>query len=242
MLMSQPNRERTALSRRTVLAMPVLFLPAQDYAEERARLVRESMEQRGIRDAAVLRAMRETPRHEFVPEDVRRFAYQDRPLPIGLGQTISQPSLVALMTELLEIGKNHRVLEIGTGSGYQAAVLAALAKQVYTIEIVPELAASSAATLKRLGYRNIVFRSGNGYAGWPEQAPFDRIILTAAPPELPQALADQLAGGGRLVAPVGRDAEDQQLILLEKDRSGRIKRRSVSAVRFVPMVQAPGAR
>jgi protein-L-isoaspartate(D-aspartate) O-methyltransferase len=200
------------------------------------------MEARGIRNRAVLRAMRDTPRHEFMPENVRRLAYEDRAIPIGYDQTISQPSLVAFMTETLDVGKGHRVLEIGTGSGYQAAVLATLAGEVYTIEIVPELARSSAETLKRLGYRNIIPRQGNGYLGWPEKAPFDRIMLTAAPPQLPQALIDQLKPGGKLLAPVGRTPLDQELVLVEKSMSGEITKRSILAVRFVPMVQQPGSR
>lgn len=229
--------------RMVLLMVSVAFLLlGQDYRAERERLVRESMQGRGIRNPAVLRAMRETPRHEFMPPEVRKFAYEDRPVPIGYGQTISQPSLVALMTETLDVSQDHRVLEIGTGSGYQAAVLAVLVKEVYTIEIVPELAKSSAATLKRLGHRNVYTREGNGYLGWPEKAPFDRIILTAAPPELPQALIDQLKPGGKLLAPVGATVLDQELVLVEKSRSGQITRRSVLPVRFVPMVQRPAAR
>jgi protein-L-isoaspartate(D-aspartate) O-methyltransferase len=146
------------------------------------------------------------------------------------------------MTETLDVNKQHRVLEIGTGSGYQAAVLAALAKEVYSIEIVPELARSSAETLKRLGYRNVYTRHGNGYMGWPEKAPFDRIMLTAAPPELPQALVDQLKPGGKLVAPVGRAPLEQELLLVEKSNTGKIHKRSVLPVAFVPMVQEPARR
>ena len=229
---------------RTVLvALSFAFLlNADDYRAERERLVRESMETAGIRNPAVLRAMRDTPRHEFMPREVRRFAYEDRPVPIGYEQTISQPSLVAFMTETLDLSKQHRVLEIGTGSGYQAAVLAALANQVYTIEIVPELARSSSETLKRLGYTNVFTREGNGYLGWPEQAPFDRIILTAAPPDVPQALIKQLKPGGKLLAPVGPTPLQQQLLLLEKSKDGKISRRAVLPVRFVPMVQQPASR
>ena len=219
-----------------------LLLSGQEYRAERERLVRESMEARGIRSPAVLRVMRDTPRHEFMPQAMRRFAYEDRPVPIGYQQTISQPSLVAFMTAALDVSKEHRVLEIGTGSGYQAAVLAALVKEVYTIEIVPALARSSAETLKRLGYRNVFLREGNGYHGWPEQAPFDRIILTAAPPEVPQALVDQLRPGGKLLAPVGRSVLEQELTLLEKSMSGEVTKRPVLPVRFVPMVQQPGSR
>jgi protein-L-isoaspartate(D-aspartate) O-methyltransferase len=229
--------------RTALLIVPFVFLLfADDYRAQRERLVRDSMEGRGIRNPSVLRAMRETPRHEFMPPEVRQYAYQDRPVPIGYEQTISQPSLVAFMTETLDVNKQHRVLEIGTGSGYQAAVLAAVAKEVYTIEIVPELARSSAETLTRLGHGNIFTRQGNGYLGWPEQAPFDRIILTAAPPELPQALVDQLKSGGKLLAPVGRTALEQELLLVEKSETGKISKRSVLPVRFVPMVQQPSSK
>jgi protein-L-isoaspartate(D-aspartate) O-methyltransferase len=200
-------------------------------------LVEEQIEQRGVRNPDVLRAMRTVPRHEFVPEPLRGEAYEDRPLSIGYGATISQPYIVAAMTELLEPARHQRVLEIGTGSGYQAAVLATLVKEVYSIEIVPQLAVSSEATLRRLGYDNVHVRQGDGYKGWPEFAPFDRVILTAAPPELPQALVDQLKPGGRLVAPVGGSSE-QQLMLVEKDRDGKVKRRAVFPVMFVPMVPA----
>ena len=229
--------------RTRLLLIPFAFqLIAQDQLAERERLVRESIEARGIRNPALLRAMRDTPRHEFMPQDVRKFAYEDRAVPIGHEQTISQPSLVALMTELLDVSKDHRVLEIGTGSGYQAAVLAAVAKEVYTMEIIPQLATSSAETLKRLGYRNVFTRQGNGYEGWPEQAPFDRIILTAAPPELPQVLVDQLKPGGKLVAPVGPTAMEQELLLVEKSKNGNIRKRSILPVRFVPMVRQPISR
>jgi protein-L-isoaspartate(D-aspartate) O-methyltransferase len=182
----------------------------------------------------VLDAMRETPRHLFIPERVRHLAYEDQPVPIGGGQTISQPYIVAYMTELLDPDPSAIVLEIGTGSGYQAAILARLVKHVYTIEIVPELARWARQTLA--GYKNISVRQGDGYKGWPEQAPFDRIILTAAPPEVPQALIDQLKPGGRLVAPEGRSAFDQELVLIEKGQDGAVKRRPVLPVRFVPMV------
>ena len=207
----------------------------QDYAKERARMVREHIEARGIKDERVLKVMRETPRHRFVPKSMESRAYQDSPLPIGYDQTISQPYIVASMTEMLGCGPEHKVLEIGTGSGYQAAVLAPLVKQVYTIEIVEPLARQSAALLKVLGHGNVAVRHGDGYAGWAEHAPFDRIILTAAPPEIPQALVDQLKPGGRLVAPEGR--EWQELIVIDKDGQGRVKRRRAYGVMFVPMVK-----
>ena len=212
--------------------------PVRDpYAAERERMVREQIRERGIRHPEVLRVMRETPRHLFVPERVRSQAYADHPLPIGYGQTISQPYIVALMTELLEPNKNAKVLEIGTGSGYQAAVLAPLVRHVYTMEILRELAESSAALLKKLGYTNVTVRWGDGYQGWPEEAPFDRIIVTAAPPELPKTLVDQLKPGGKLVAPVGSSVFGQELIVVEKTREGKIRRRSVIPVMFVPMVR-----
>lgn len=200
-------------------------------------LVQEHIENRGIKNPEVLRAIRSVPRHEFVPPKMREFAYEDRPLSIGYGATISQPYIVAAMTELLEPRRTDKVLEIGTGSGYQAAVLSLLVRDVYTIEIVPQLAELGAATLARLGYRNVHVRAGDGYRGWPEQAPFDTIILTAAPPEIPAALIDQLRNGGRLVAPVG-GVNDQQLVIVDKDHDGRTRRRTVFPVMFVPMVPA----
>jgi len=183
----------------------------------------------------VLEAMRSTARHLFVPAPLRYLAYADRPLPIGHGQTISQPYVVAFMTELLDPQPHHRVLEIGTGCGYQAAVLSRLVKAVYSIEIVPELARDSAALLKQLGYDNVLVRAGDGYQGWPDQAPFDRILLTAAPPEVPKTLVDQLQVGGKLVAPEGRVW--QNLVLLEKRADGSLQRKVSLPVRFVPMVR-----
>jgi protein-L-isoaspartate(D-aspartate) O-methyltransferase len=164
-------------------------------------------------------------------------AYRDHPVPIGYGQTISQPYIVGLMTELLEVKKTHRVLEIGTGSGYQAAVLAPLAKHVYSLEIVGELAKSAQTALSAQGVKNVSVRHGDGYLGWPDEAPFDRIILTAAPPEVPQALIDQLKPDGRLVAPVGSGVLGQELIVLEKNANGKVRRRNTIPVRFVPMVR-----
>lgn len=207
------------------------------WAGARERMVREQIEERGVRNPDVLRVMRRTPRHLFIPERLRPQAYGDHPLPIGYGQTISQPYIVALMTELLEPHKEARVLEIGTGSGYQAAVLAPLVRHVYTIEIVRELAESAADLLKRLGYENVTVRWGDGYRGWPEEAPFDRIIVTAAPPEVPKALLEQLKPGGKLVAPVGSSVFGQDLIVIDKTRDGKLRRRSVIPVMFVPMVK-----
>jgi protein-L-isoaspartate(D-aspartate) O-methyltransferase len=204
------------------------------FVSRREQMVRDQIEGRGVRNSRILQVLRATPRHEFIPAELWMQAYDDYPLPIGFGATISQPYIVALMTEMLAPAKQHRVLEIGTGSGYQAAVLAQLAKQVYTIEIVPELAESARRTLHRLGYDNVTVREGDGYRGWPECAPFDRIILTAAPPEVPKALLDQLAPGGRMVAPVG-PLFRQELELLEKTSNGSIRRSTTLPVSFVPM-------
>jgi protein-L-isoaspartate(D-aspartate) O-methyltransferase len=188
---------------------------------------------RGITDRRVLQAMTTVPRHEFVPEMQRDQAYDDTPLPIGYGQTISQPYIVALMTEQLDPQPGQRVLEIGTGSGYQAAVLARLVREVYSIEIVEPLATRAAADLQRLGYANVFVRSGDGYQGWPDKAPFDAVIVTCAPEHIPQPLVDQLKEGGRMLIPVG-PRENQQLYVLEK-LDGKIKQRAVLAVCFVPM-------
>jgi protein-L-isoaspartate(D-aspartate) O-methyltransferase len=237
--------ERTQLVRRrllrALLALPSApLLIAQDpYPAERERMVRNQIERRGIRAPEILRVFRETPRHLFVPESLRASAYIDEPLPIGHAATISQPYVVALMTQALQPAPLSRVLEIGTGSGYQAAILARLVSHVYTIEIVPELAESARETLRRLGYANVTVRQGDGYRGWPEEAPFDRIILTAAPPEIPQTLLDQLAAGGRLVAPVGASF-NQELVVVEKLPGGKLRRTVLGAVAFVPM--KPGGK
>ena len=203
-----------------------LIACAQAYDLQRTQMVRDQIAARGIKDPAVLRAMRETPREQFMPPEVRSFAYKDQPVPIGYGQTTSQPYIVAFMTEALDMTKAHRVLEIGTGSGYQAAILSSLAKDVYTIEIVEPLAQSASAVLNRLGYNNVVVRHGDGYGGWPDKAPFDRIVLTAAPPELPTTLIDQLKPGGKLLAPVGDQSAVQELTLVEKNADGKITRRA----------------
>ncbi len=198
----------------------------------RESMVKYQIEARGISDPRVLAAMRKVKRHLFVPKALRLFAYDDRPLPIGEGQTISQPYIVALMTELLDLDGDEKVLEVGTGSGYQAAILALLAKEVYTIEILPVLAQRADSLLKSLGYENVHVRCGDGYLGWPEEAPFDGIIVTCAPPIIPKPLVEQLADGGRMVIPVGEGY--QELILLRK-HDGRIDTTSVIPVRFVPM-------
>ena len=202
------------------------------FAAARERMVTDQIEARGIVDPRVLAAMRKVPREELVPEDVRASAYQDRPLPIGHGQTISQPYIVAEMSAQLELTGDERVLEIGTGSGYQAAILGELAREVYSIEIVEPLAERAAADLKRLGYGNVHVRAGDGYKGWPEEAPFDAIIVTAAPDHVPQPLIDQLAVGGRMVIPVGRGI--QNLTLITRDEHG-VKRQILLGVMFVPM-------
>jgi protein-L-isoaspartate(D-aspartate) O-methyltransferase len=207
-----------------------------DRAAERLRMVREQLEARNIHDPRVLEAMRKVPRHEFVPEWIRDRAYDDGALPIGLDQTISQPYIVALMSELAEVGPESRVLEVGTGSGYQAAVLAELAGQVYTIEIVPALAERAAHDLHALGYDRVHTRTGDGWAGWPEEAPFDAILVTAAPDHVPPRLIEQLAPGGRLVIPVGRGV--QSLEVHHRTETG-IEVETVAPVLFVPMTGGP---
>ena len=220
------------------LAMPVgcgaQTREKDDMADERNEMVREQIQARGISDARVLQAMRDVKRHLFVPRESSDDAYEDYPLPIGEGQTISQPYIVALMSELFELKAEDRVLEIGTGSGYQAAILARLAGEVYSMEIVPSLGEAASKRLDLLGYENVRVRIGDGYKGWPEEAPFNAIIVTAAPPEIPQALVDQLADGGRMVVPVGTNYQELMLITRDKDR---VSRRVITAVRFVPMVK-----
>ena len=202
------------------------------WAASRHAMVEEQIRERGVRQAEVLQAMEAVPRHLFVPTDSRDQAYGDSPLPIGWSQTISQPYIVALMTELLELDRDDKVLEIGTGSGYHAAVLSKVAGEVYTIEIIDQLGRQARSTLQDLGYDNVHVRVGDGYQGWPDEAPFDAIILTAAPPSTPQPLLDQLKMGGRMVVPGGSFVQD--LLLLTKTPEG-IKRRTVAPVRFVPM-------
>jgi protein-L-isoaspartate(D-aspartate) O-methyltransferase len=214
----------------------------RDYRMLRKRMVEEQLVTPGrdIRSGEVLRAMGTIPRHEFVPERLRGEAYEDYPLPIGYGQTISQPYIVAFMTEQLHPKPGDRVLEIGTGSGYQAAILSLLVKEVHTIEIVEPLAQRAAADLKRLGYTNVQVRAGDGFKGWPEAAPFDAIIVTCAPEQVPQPLLDQLKEGGRLIIPVG-PSHDQSLYLLQK-QAGKVEQRAVLPVRFVPMTRKSEAK
>ena len=185
----------------------------------------------------VMAAMREVPRENFVPEDMRRAAFRDGALPVGHGQTISQPYIVALMTDLLEPAADDRVLEIGTGTGYQAAILGRLVRRVYSVERIPELAASARERLAGLGYDNIEVRDGDGYAGWPEHAPYESIIVTAAAPRIPAALIDQLKPGGRLLLPLGQRGGHQQLVLVTRDDRGEIERRELLGVAFVPLVE-----
>ena len=205
----------------------------RDWQSERARMVEEQLKARDIRDQRVLSAMLGVPRHLFIPESARGGAYGDFPVPIGHGQTISQPYIVAFMTEALNVAPEHRVLEIGTGSGYQAAILSVLAKEVFTVEIVDALAKRARATLADLGYRNVHVRSGNGYLGWSEHAPYDRIIVTAAPPEVPSALVEQLKVGGLMAIPVG--VGDQELRIMRRGSTG-METIATLPVRFVPMV------
>ena len=206
---------------------------AADFAAQRHGMVERQLQARGIKDERVLAAMAKVPREEFVPADARAEAYSDEPLPIGYDQTISQPYIVAFMTENLRPKPSDRVLEIGSGSGYQAAILAELVADIYTIEIVEPLAKTAEATLQRLGYKNVHIKVGDGYKGWPEEAPFDAIIVTCAPENVPQPLTDQLKDGGRMVIPVG-ERFAQQLYLLEK-RNGQLKESVTLPVRFVPM-------
>ena len=220
------------------LVVALLFQAGDATRGPRLKMVQEQIEARGVKNPRVLEAMRTVPRHRFVPPDVAHLAYQDSPLPIGNGQTISQPYIVAYMTEVLELEPHHRVLEIGTGSGYQAAVLAEVVKEVYTIEIVPELAQRAEQTLKALGYANVRVREGDGYAGWPEHAPFARIIVTAAPERIPQPLIDQLAPGGRMVIPVGERRGMQWMTIVEKTPTGIVERKTIP-VAFVPFTRKP---
>ena len=205
------------------------------FAAARRRMISEQLSARGIADKAVLAAMSRVPRHRFVPELYRTDAYADHPLPIGFDQTISQPYIVAYMTEAARMSKDDKVLEVGTGSGYQAAILAELAAQVYTIEIIPELAAGARTVLGELGYRNVEVRTGDGYAGWKEHAPFDAIVVTAAPDHVPQALIDQLAINGRMIIPVGTGAQEMRVIT--KTETG-VTQESTLSVRFVPLVRS----
>ncbi len=199
-------------------------------------MVKNQLERRGIKDERVIRVMRETPRHLFVPENLKSAAYEDGPLPIGEGQTISQPYIVALMTELLELNGNERILEIGTGSGYQAAILSPMVKEVFSIEIVKSLAENANKKLRGMQYHNVTVKWGDGYKGWATHAPYDAIIVTAAPDQVPQILIDQVKIGGRLVLPVG--TYFQKLKVITKMKDGDIGEKNIISVRFVPMVHS----
>jgi protein-L-isoaspartate(D-aspartate) O-methyltransferase len=213
------------------------FQQEDKYLSARNKMVTVQITDRGISNGPTIRAMRKVPRHQFVPEKYIDDAYSDFPLPIGYGQTISQPYIVAYMTAAVKPSAKKKVLEIGTGSGYQAAVLAEIVDSVYTIELIPELAAESATRFIKLGYRNIVGKAGDGYLGWPEHAPFDIIIVTAAVTEIPKPLTDQLADGGRMIIPVGEQGAVQELMLLVK-KNKKIEKTSLIPVRFVPFIKS----
>ena len=223
-----------------LLIFPILLISYQtlnkddnnQYYKKRWEMVETQLIPRGIKDSKVITAMLKIPRHEFIPEDLREHAYSDNPVPVGMDQTISQPYIVALMTELLSLKNEEKVLEVGTGSGYQAAILAEIGCEVYTIEIIESLSLNSQKVLQRLGYSNIHFKIGDGYRGWPEMAPFDAIIVTAAPGHTPQPHIDQLKVEGRMVIPVGDLYQD--LLLIHKTPKG-INKKNVTPVRFVPM-------
>jgi len=222
------------------VAAGALALP-DDWAAQRREMVERQLAGHGIRSPRVLAAMGRVPRHEFVPDAVRPQAYADGALPIGHGQTISQPYVVAFMTEAVDPQPGQRVLEVGTGSGYQAAVLAELAGEVYTVELIPELARAAEARLRRLGYRNVHVRAGDGYLGWPEKAPFDAVVVTCGADHVPQPLLTQLKPGGRLIIPVGDAAGQQSLRIITKGQGGELRERDVLPVRFVPL-RRPGDR
>ncbi len=223
-----------------LLIITITALPAQDMLAARERMVQQQLISRGIRSKAVLEAMRKVERHRFVPENLQSEAYNDYPLPIGEGQTISQPYIVAYMTEALNLKPTDKVLEIGTGSGYQAAVLAEICREVYTIEINESLGQQAQKTLREMGYHNIQIRVGDGYKGWSEAAPFDAIIVTCSPSDVPLPLQEQLGEGGRMIIPVGED-HFQELVLITR-QNGKLKRQHRLPVRFVPMHNKGGQR
>ena len=222
-----------------VLMLWFVSAPAaeDDYVRERLTMTADQIEDRGVRDPRVLAAMKTVPRHLFVPGPERDRAYDDRPLPIGYGQTISQPYIVAYMTEVLQLTGRENVLEIGTGSGYQAAVLSRTASRVHTVEIVPQLSQIARDRLAGLGYDNVNIKNDDGYFGWPENGPYDAIIVTCAAGHIPPPLIKQLKNGGRMVIPVGRPFSVQTLVLAEKDSLGKVRTKSLLSVRFVPLVR-----
>ncbi|MBS1258207.1 MAG: Protein-L-isoaspartate O-methyltransferase [Candidatus Scalindua arabica] len=213
----------------------------ENYARERKKMVEQQIIARGVKDKKVLDAMESVCRHLFVPEGYRIYSYYDQPLPIGLGQTISQPYIVALMTEMLDVDNDDIVLEIGTGSGYQAAVLSTIAREVYTIEIIEKLGLLADERLKRLGYDNVNFKISDGSLGWPDKGPFDAIIVTAAAEKIPDPLIEQLKPGGRMVIPVNNSSYSQDLLIVEKDKAGNIDTKKTIPVRFVPLVEGEKA-
>lgn len=219
-----------------LLLLAVLVPQSDDYTTKRNRMVEEQIRERGVNDAAVLNAMRKVPRHLFVPEGNVRYAYRDSPLQIGYGQTISQPYIVAFMTAVIKPKNDHRVLEIGTGSGYQAAVLSEIVDSVFTIEIVRELGKKAIKRLERLEYDNIWVKLADGYYGWKEKGPFDAIVVTAAAEYIPPPLIEQLKEGGKMIIPVGTPFRTQQLVLVEK-KNGKAKTKNLMFVRFVPFTR-----
>ncbi len=220
-----------------VFARENIGLTEEDYAWKRKNMVERQIVARGVRDKKVLEAMESVPRHLFIPEEFRQYSYYDQPLPIGLGQTISQPYIVALMTEMLDVDNDDIILEIGTGSGYQAAVLSKIVKEVYTIEIIEDLGLQAEERLKSLGFNNVYVKIADGSLGWPDRAPFDAIIVTAAAEKIPDPLIKQLKSGGKMVIPVDSSFLGQDLLIVEKDESGEISIEKTIPVRFVPLVE-----
>lgn len=228
----------------SLFLLTLLFLPASrthpdpvdPYVQSRRDMVRFQIRDRGVSDPGVIRAMETVPRHEFVPESEKKYAYEDRPLPVGFGQTISQPFIVALMTELLKVGRDSKVLEIGTGSGYQAAVLAEIVREVYTVEIVPRLYERAGRALADLKYGNVQTLNADGYFGWAEHGPYDAVIVTCAVDFIPPPLIEQLAPGGRMCIPVGPPFKVQHLVVVKKEKTG-IETEVIASVRFVPLVR-----
>ncbi|KKL89948.1 hypothetical protein LCGC14_1909600 [marine sediment metagenome] len=220
-----------------VFARENIGLTEEDYAWKRKNMVERQIVARGVRDKKVLEAMESVPRHLFIPEEFRQYSYYDQPLPIGLGQTISQPYIVALMTEMLDVDNDDIILEIGTGSGYQAAVLSKIVKEVYTIEIIEDLGLQAEERLKSLGFNNVYVKIADGSLGWPDRAPFDAIIVTAAAEKIPDPLIKQLKSGGKMVIPVDSSFLGQDLLIVEKDESGEISIEKTIPVRFVPLIE-----